>query len=63
MTLKRVTCTSFPWNKGGDLGHQFYPQIWTEIRLQLHTQENALAMLHRNKEIFKLNKTPALNQS
>ena len=45
------------------LGHQFYSQIWTKIRSKLHARENAQATLFPNKEIFKLKKTPALNQS
>ena len=54
VTFKHVTCNSFPWNKG-DFEHQFNAQICTKIRSILHTQENAQATLHPNKElIFKL---------
>ena len=31
--------------------------------MQLHARENARASLHPNKEVFKLKKTPALNQN
>ena len=57
--LRRVTCNSFTWNgKDGDF-NQFYALKWTKIRSKLYTRENVRAMLHPNKEIFKL-KTPQL---
>ena len=53
MTLKRVTCNSFP---SFLLGHQCYAEIWTKIRSKLHARENVQAKLHPNKENFKLKK-------
>ena len=54
MTLKRVTCNSFPWNKAEDFRTPSYAQIWTKIRWMLQARENARAKLHPNKEILKL---------
>ena len=40
VTLKRVTCNSFPWNKAGDFRT---PMLWPNVdkSLKRHTRENA----------------------
>ena len=70
MSIENALCkalaTLFPGTKLGILGHQFYAQIWTQIRSKLHAQENARARLHPNKDIFKLKNPsakPTLNAS
>ena len=59
VTLKRVTCNSFPWNKAGDFRTPILCQIWTKVRSKLHVRENARASLHPNKEILKTQKNPS----
>ena len=41
---KLLYATLFLGTKLGILGHQFYAQVWTKIRLKLHAQENARAV-------------------
>ena len=64
VTLKRVTCNSFPWNKAEDFTTQIVCPNMEKIRSELNARENARATLHPNKEIFETKqKTTALNQT
>ena len=63
MTLKRVTCNSFPWKKAGNFSTPNLCPNMDKDKIEAAARENAPATFHPNKETLKLKKNLALNQS